>query len=154
MKILEKKKILVVSIVIVSVCLCTIFYWRQRIGKSVLGEMKIQYACDMDKVRLAQEDFFAAHDLSGRDKLHLFSILSSTRKYDKKRDKSYLLDGSFLYSPKVYFDFDNDRYTIYWKYDSGIIYCEGTEGKEESYYYLEEDNAAKLKELYEKYIDL
>ena len=108
----------------------------------------------MDKVRLAQEDFFAAHDLSERDKFRLFSILSSTRKYDKNMDQNYLLDGSFLYSPSVHFDFDDDRHTIYWEYESGIIYCEGAEGKEESYYCLEEDNATKLKKMYEKYIDL
>lgn len=153
MRMTKKMKMLIVIIAIASICFCVTAFWQQDIQKSILGEMKIKYVTDIDKVQLAQEDFLAEQLLSETDEIRLFQILSSTRKYNKAKDKSYLLNGSFLYSPKIYFDFDDDRHRIYWEYEAGIMYCDSIEGKR-AIYYLEKENAVKLKELYEKYIDL
>jgi hypothetical protein len=152
-KIIKKRKLIILAIAIVNICFCVIFFWRLNIKKSILGEIKIKQVSDMEQVRLAQEDFFAQKHLSKRDKYRLFQILSSTREYNKKKDEDYLLDGSFLYSPKVYFDFDNETYRISWEYKTGIMYCDSI-GENRKTYYLKKENALKLKKLYEKYIDL
>lgn len=166
MKNIKKRKIQIIVIVLVMVCLCFILFLQYSISKSILGETKVKYIVDINKVQevqLAQQDFTAEKMLSKRDKLRLFQILYSTRKYNKKKDKSYLLDGYFLFSPKIRLCYGKDYSWykdgfIYWEYKTGVMYyyyfsMEERKVKGEKYY-LEEDKAAKLKELFEKYINL
>ena len=163
MKNIKKRKIPIIVIVLVMVSLCVIVFLQHIISKSVLGETKVKYIADINKVQLVQQDFTAEKMLSERDKLRLFRILCSTRKYNKEKDKSYLLDGYFLFSPKIRLCYGEDYgwYKdgfIYWEYKTGVMYyyyfsMEERKVKGEKYY-LEEDKAAKLKELFEKYINL
>lgn len=160
----KKRNKLICILVIVSVCAGSVVFWQYSISKSILGETKVKYIADINKVQevqLAQQDFTAEKMLSKRDKLRLFQILCSTRKYNKKKDKSYLLDGYFLFSPKIYLCYDKDYSwykdgVIYWEYKTGIMYYFSMEERKVKgeKYYLEEDKAAKLKELFEKYINL
>lgn len=161
MKNIKKRKIPIIVIVLVMVSLCVIVFLQHIISKSVLGETKVKYIADINKVQLVQQDFTAEKMLSERDKLRLFWILCSTRKYNKEKDKSYLLDGYFLFSPKIRLCYGEDYGwykdgIIYWEYKTGVMYYfSGEEGKVKGEkYYLEEDKAAKLKELFEKYINL
>ena len=164
MKNIKKRKIPIIVIVLVMVCLCFILFLQYSISKSILGETKVKYIADINKVQevqLAQQDFTAEKMLSKRDKLRLFQILCSTRKYNKKKDKSYLLDGYFLFSPKIHLSYGKDSSwykdgLIYWEYKTGIMYYFSMEERKVKgeKYYLEEDKAAKLKELFEKYINL
>ena len=111
MKNIKKRKIPIIVIVLVMVCLCFILFLQYSISKSILGETKVKYIVDINKVQevqLAQQDFTAEKMLSKRDKLRLFQILCSTRKYNKKKDKSYLLDGYFLFSPKIHLSYGKD----------------------------------------------
>ena len=165
MKNIKKRKIPIIVIVLVMVSLCVIVFLQHIISKSVLGETKVKYIADINKVQevqLVQQDFTAEKMLSERDQLRLFWILCSTRKYNKEKDKSYLLDGYFLFSPKIRLCYGEDYSWykdgfIYWEYKTGVMYyyfsMEERKVKGEKYY-LEEVKAAKLKELFEKYINL
>ena len=127
MKNIKKRKILIIVIVLVMVSLCFILFLQYSISKSILGETKVKYIVDINKVQevqLAQQDFTAEKMLSKRDKLRLFQILCSTRKYNKKKDKSYLLDGYFLFLVFP-FNFWYNKYVIEQKYgcDFPIVDC-------------------------------
>lgn len=152
-----KKRTKKIAITGITVLMCTCFLCiailHNSIEKSIWGAMGIDSVNDIDKVQLAQQDFRAEELLSKSDRISLFYILSTTRKYDKTKDKTYVLNGSFLSYPIVHFEVDGEKQEIYWEYETGIIHYGGIEEKSVKYY-LEEENAAELKELYEKYIDL
>lgn len=152
-----KKRTKKIALTGIAVLMCVFLFGMAihyiNIKKSIWGTMGIDSVNDIDKVQLAQQDFRAEELLAKSDRIRLFYILSTTRKYDKTKDKTYVLNGSFLSYPIVHFEVDGEKQEIYWEYETGIIHYGGIEEKSVKYY-LEEENAAELKELYEKYIDL
>lgn len=62
MKNIKKRKILIIVIVLVMVSLCFILFLQYSISKSILGETKVKYIADINKVQevqLVQQDFTA-----------------------------------------------------------------------------------------------
>jgi len=158
MKTVKKKwgKIVgIVLAVIMLICLITsgLFYWRVK--SSILGEMGIRHVFEIEKVVLAQGDRVALERLDERDQRKLFIILSHTRKYDKSRDKPYLLDGSFLYGPGIFFANKPGQRgdLISWEYHEGIMeyMYPGLPIKHSGKYYLDQKYAQELRVLFDKY---
>ena len=51
MKNIKKRKIPIIVIVLVMVCLCFILFLQYSISKSILGETKVKYIVDINKVQ-------------------------------------------------------------------------------------------------------
>lgn len=160
MNILKKKWMKIVGIMLVVVliaCLIILGLFYRRVRSSILGEIGIRHVLEIKKVRLTQGDRYAEDYLDESDQRKLFIILSHTRKYDKSRDKSYLLDGSFLYGPHISFASKPYRFgqgdRISWEYYKGILVYiyPGDTMKESAKYYLDQKYAQELRVLFDKY---
>ncbi len=165
MKIMKKRWVKIACIMLtVALIACFIafglFYWRVK--HSILGEIGIDYVFDVEKICMTQDSGRPNGYLDQRDRKKLFMILSHTRKYDKQKDRPYLLEGNFLYGPFIKFrgkDFhDGQRGNwIHWDYHEGIFvydYLEPEGDKEWKHsrrYYLEKKYAQELRVLFDKY---
>ncbi|MCI8337654.1 MAG: hypothetical protein HFH62_03070 [Lachnospiraceae bacterium] len=171
MKIWKRRWVKIVGILlVVALTACFVasglFYWRVK--HSILGEIGIDYVFRVEKIRMtqysaycmAQDPGFRNGCLNQRDRKKLFMILSHTRKYDKNKDRPYLLDGRFLEGPDISFERENYQLGergdwINWDYlESTFVYYypeqkRGEELKHGRKYYLEKKYAQELKALFE-----
>ena len=159
MKKIKKQCIIIVGILLVFVmCLCLVlsFFCYQSMKDSIWGEVGLRRMFGTEKVYLVQWQYHAEEAVDRGDRIKLFFLLTHAKKYDKERDKAYLLDGYFLRNPKINFRKKKDDGdwgdTIFWEDKKGILYY--YQGKKKMEYYLEKKYAQELKELFEKYISL
>jgi len=161
MKLLKKRWIKIAGIVFVAVlcvCLGLVCFAYQGVKKSVLGEMGIKRAINMDTIYFTELDRRAQKHLSQEDRRKLLWLLSHTRKYDKEKDERYILKGYFLPDPYIVFrneDVNASGHIINWNYTEATFYYSPPDTTEQKgpKYYLDEKYAKELKELFDKYIN-
>lgn len=152
---ISKRKLVLYIILLLAFCgliFVLMFYFKKQ--NSIWSKADVNHFYKMKKVQLAQDDFLATEYLEPTDKMKLFLILCNTQKYNNAKDESYLLDGYHLSNPSIRFHIDDTRYILNWDYEKGIIHYSGTSDEKETYYYINKKNAAKLKKLFDKYINL
>lgn len=162
MKILKKRWVKIVGILlVVALTACVVasgfFYWRVK--HSILAEMGIHRALELEGIRLETWDQRAPEQLDMKDRWKMLWILSHTRKYNKSKDQPYLPDGYYMYDPYIAFQKKGGEETecgIFWDYlkTKFYYYPSDTSKRENVVYYLDERYAQALKDIFEKYIEL
>ena len=146
--------IMLVVVLIACSIILGLFYWRAK--QSILAERGIWNTFGIEKVFLCQGGGTAEGSLSKGDRRKLFMILLHTSRYDKEKDKPYLLDGAFLQGPSISFGDEpfGQEDMISWRNQEGIfIYYPDASPKHSCEYYLEKKYAQELKALFDKYTD-
>lgn len=161
-KMMKKRwvKIAVIALAVVliaSFAASVFFYWRMK--HSVIGELGIHRALELEGIRLETWDQRAPEQLDMKDRWEILWILSHTRKYDKSKDQVYLPDGYYIYDPYIAFQKKGEEETecgIYWDYLNAKFYYypSDTSKRKNVVYYLDECYAQALRDLFEKYIKL